>query len=201
MSAVLPSDPLPIVLPFRPARLSVDDYHKLLAAGTLADGQRIELLRGVLVEKMTHLPLHAGVVAVLQSLLSRILPPGYHLRCQLPITLADSEPEPDLAIVRGKPSDFLTRHPGPSDTPLVIEVSASSLVTDRFKAELYAQSGVATYWIVNLDERRIEVYTTPAGTNYRDVREWLPGALAPVAVDGRDFGAIAAADVLPARLL
>lgn len=73
-------------------------------------------------------------------------------------TLANSEPEPDVAIVRGRLDDFSSRHPGPNDVSLVVEVADKTLVTDRFKAQLYAGAGIPVYWIVNLSERAIEVF-------------------------------------------
>jgi Uma2 family endonuclease len=202
MSTAIPlADPLPLVVPYQPARLSVADYHKLISCGTLAENHRLELLRGVVVEKMTHNPLHAALVGILQDLLAALLPAGFHTRSQVPITLSDSEPEPDVAIARGQRSDFLQRHPGPSETPLVIEVAASSLVTDRFKAEIYAEAGIPCYWIVNLPERQVEVFTKPAltaeGLRYTDRHDYQPGDSIPVVLDDRGIGVIAAVQLLP----
>lgn len=195
------ADPLPLVVPYQPARLSVADYHKLIACGTLAENHRLELLRGVVVEKMTHNPLHAALVGILQGLLDALLPTGFHTRSQVPITLSDSEPEPDVTIARGQRSDFLQRHPGSSETPLVIEVAASSLVTDRFKAEIYAEAGIPCYWIVNLPERQVEVFTQPAltaeGPRYTSRHDYQPGDSISVVLDDGEIGVIAAVELLP----
>jgi Uma2 family endonuclease len=202
MSTVLPAaDPLPIVLPYRPMRFSVADYHKLIADGTLAENHRIELLRGVLVEKMPQNPLHAAIIGILQKLLSAIFSPGFHTRSQVPVTLDDSEPEPDISVARGELADYLTRHPGPADVPLVTEIAHSSLVTDRFKGEIYAEAGILVYWIVNLGKRRVEVYSNPTtttdGPRYADCREFQPGDSIPVILDGREIGVLPAAELLP----
>jgi hypothetical protein len=121
LSTVTPTpDSLPIVLPYQPARWSVADYHKLIADGALTKNRRLELLKGVMVEKKTNNPAHAGLVARLQRMISKLLQENYVLRTQLPITLSDSEPEPDLAIVRPGPLE-LERHPSPPEILLVIE--------------------------------------------------------------------------------
>lgn len=203
MSSVLPTDSLPITLPYQPMRMSVATYHRLIANGSLTKDQRVELLQGVLVEKMTHNPLHAGVILALQTLLLPLLPPGFLFRCQLPITLDDSEPEPDISIARGGLEDYWTRHPGAADVPLVIEISSSTLVTDRFKAEIYAAAGLPIYWIVNLVDRRIEVRTAPgltaAGPRYAECRHYSATDNVPVSLAGLDCGLIPAAKLFPAK--
>jgi len=94
----------------------------------------------------------------------RLLPPGWDLRVQSAITLTDSEPEPDFAIVRGDERAYLTRHPAAADVGLVIEVSDSTLLADRDdKGRIYARAAIPCYWIVNLLDRQVEVYTIPGG--------------------------------------
>ena len=88
----------------------------------------------------------------------------WYVRIQAPITLSDGEPEPDLALVRGDRRDYLQHHPGPGDVVLVVEVADTSLARDRgIKKQTYAHAGIPAYWIVNLLERQIEVYTEPSG--------------------------------------
>lgn len=202
MSTVtLTADALPLVIPYRPARLTVATYHKLIETLELTENNRFELLKGVLVEKMTHNPLHAALVGILQSLIGSHLPAGVHTRSQVPITLRDSEPEPDLAVVRGDRKEYFSRHPSASDTKLVIEVSSSTLLTDRYKAEIYAEASIPWYWIVNLAARRVEVYSQPTptadGLRYGAPQIYQPGELIPVIVDGREIGTLAAAELLP----
>jgi Uma2 family endonuclease len=93
--------------------------------------------------------------------LSSLVPTEWHVQNQEPITLDTSEPEPDVTVVRGKLDDFNERHPGPGEIALVVEVSDTTLITDRFKAEIYSAAGIPVYWIINLPERTIEVYSKP----------------------------------------
>jgi len=157
----------PRLVPF-----SVTQFHRMLEAGILTDGEPVELIEGMLIRKdrgpagagdMVHGPLHALVVARLQSLSARIESLGCHVRSQLPVTLSGcDEPEPDLAIVKGAPEDYADRHPGPEDVVAVVEVADSSLEFDRTtKQRLYSAAGIAAYWIVNLPGDRIEVLESP----------------------------------------
>src|SRR5689334_8695340 len=109
MSTATPNaESLPLLIPYRPARLTVADYHGLINCGQLNENHRLELLRGVLVEKVTHNPLHAALIGILQKLIDALLPAGFCTRAQVPITLHDSEPEPDLTIALGEMTDYLT---------------------------------------------------------------------------------------------
>lgn len=196
-----PTVSLPLVIPYQPARMSVADYHRMIASGELTENRRLELLKGVMVEKMTHNPPHADIIVALQSLLLPIVPASFLYRSQLPITLSDSEPEPDVCVARGSRADFRKRHPGPAESALVIEVAATTLVTDRFKGEIYAEAGIPIYWIVNLAERRVEVYSQPeptaAGPRYAGYQEYRAGDNIPVEIDGQLIGQIPAAELLP----
>jgi len=199
-TALSTAETLPLVVPYQPARLSVADYHKMIADGSLTENRRLELLKGVMVEKMTTNPDHAAIIRRIQRLFYQMLPENYWLRIQSPITLRDSEPEPDLAIVR--PDELeLKRHPGPADVLQVIEVSSSSLLTDRYKAEIYAEAGIPWYWIVNLAARRVEVYSQPLATTdglrYGPPRIYEVGEVIPVILDGLEVGTIAAEQLLP----
>jgi Uma2 family endonuclease len=88
------------------------------------------------------------------------------LRNQEPITLSDSEPEPDLAVVRGSEDDYAHSHPGPADTALVIEVADSTLREDRWKRAIYSKAGISIYLIINLPKQSIEFYSTPNAAGY-----------------------------------
>jgi Uma2 family endonuclease len=195
------TESLPVVLPFQPKRMTVAEYHELIRSGGLKEGARFEMLKGVLAEKLTHNPLHAGLLLILQQLLLPLLPVSYLFRCQLPITLADSEPEPDISIARGEAVDCLKRHPGPADVPLVIEISVSSLLTDRYKAEIYAEARIPYYWIIDPVNRQVECYSKPestaAGFRYSDCQRLGPGDSIPVIIDSREIGKLAAAQLLP----
>jgi Uma2 family endonuclease len=145
-------------------RFSVAEYHKLIEIGILTEDDNLELLDGYLVHKMSRNPPHDAALQLIQETLPRLLPPGWCLRMQSAITLSGSELEPDAAIVRGNARTYSTNHPGPTDIGLVIEVSDSTLDGDRIdKGRIYAEAGIMCYWIVNLVDRQIEVYTLPSG--------------------------------------
>ena len=145
-------------------RFSVAEYHKLIELGILTEDDNLELLEGYLVHKMSRNPPHDVTLALIQETLPRLLPAGWCLRSQSAITLAASEPEPDGAIVRGNARTYTARHPGPADIGVVIEVADSTLDGDRLdKGRIYARAGIPCYWIINLVDRQIEVYTAPSG--------------------------------------
>src|SRR5262245_18882937 len=110
-------------------RLSVEQYHKLIGAGVLVEGSPIELLEGLLVRKMTIHPPHATSLQRTWKRIFALLSSGWTVRIQQPITLSDSEPEPDVAVARGDDLVYSTHHPGPADLGLVVEVADSSLPT------------------------------------------------------------------------
>jgi Uma2 family endonuclease len=147
------------VLPIH--RLDVDTYNKIVASGAL-EGQRVELLDGVLVEMSPQSPARAKLI---ERLMDHFLVARMPLRVQMPIEVApNSEPEPDLALLAEKPAP--SRHPR---TALhVIEVAVSSHVTDRdTKGVLYARAGIPTYWLIDAPARTVEVYSEPGESGYR----------------------------------
>lgn len=144
------------------APLSVAGYHHLRDLGLV--GVRTELLDGVIVEKMTKSPLHTFLAQRIHAWLSEGLPPGWQLRKEDPLTLARSEPEPDLAIVPGGVETYRTHHP--STAELVAEIAVSSVEVDRAKADLYAEAGVSVYWLVLAERHAVEVYSQPGSGGY-----------------------------------
>jgi len=148
----------------RVSRLSVDEYHRLDELN--ANGRRTELIRGIVIEKTSKSPLHRTSTSLLYKLLLSQLPAGYPVWKEEPLTLADSEPEPDIAVTRGGESDFATAHP--STAKLVVEVAVSSPTLDRENASLYAEAGVKEYWIVLGAERKVEVYRRPENGRYQE---------------------------------
>ncbi len=143
-------------------RLSVSQYHAMLDAGIIDEDTQIELLEGILVAKMAKNPPHRISTKLIRQALENITPEGWYVDSQEPITLGNSEPEPDIVIVRGKTTDYRDRHPAASDIALVIEVSDATLERDRtIKQRIYARAGIAIYWILNLRDRQLEVYTQP----------------------------------------
>ena len=116
---------------------------------------------------MNQKPAHGFVVGVLNQRFSANIPSGWIVRCQLPITLDRSEPEPDLVVACGVHADYRDRHPSGGDCDLVIEVADTSVMKDRAKASIYARAGVREYWIFNLVENQVELYSDGDGTAYR----------------------------------
>lgn len=141
-------------------------YHAFSAAGVIAE--KTELIEGIIVKKMTKSPLHAFIANELHRFFEAALPDGYLLRKEDPLTLQDSEPEPDLAIVKGQRRDFMTQHP--THAELVIEVAVSSIALDRQKIGIYAAAAIPEYWLVLPEQKVIEIYREPIPEqrSYRD---------------------------------
>ncbi|MBP88769.1 MAG: hypothetical protein CMJ64_18995 [Planctomycetaceae bacterium] len=187
--------------PFPLHRFTVDEYRRLGEVGVLTPEDRVELLEGVVIEKMNHNPSHSGTVSVIEGFLNPLLPDGWFIRVQDSVTTEDSEPEPDLAIVRGHRRDYLQRHPGPADTALLIEVADSSLERDRYKCQIYARAGFPAYWIVNLVDRKIEVYTDPTGPSANRVygrhEDCVETASVPVLIEQQEIAQLKVLELLP----
>jgi Uma2 family endonuclease len=182
-------------------RFTADEYDHLVQIGVLTEHDNLELIEGYLVHKMAHNPPHDGTVYAVQDLLTRALPSGWICRVQSTILTPDSRPEPDAAVARGDRRTYFTRHPGPTDLALVVEVADSSLDVDRTdKLRIYSRSGLPEYWIVNLVDRQIEVYTNPqpaaAPPRYATRTDYRPGATLPLTLDGATV-TIRVDDLLP----
>jgi Uma2 family endonuclease len=156
----------------RVSRLSVKEYHRLDEFNE--NGKRTEFIRGIVFEKMSKSPLHATIATRLFKLILRILPEGFTARLEQPLTLSDSEPEPDVSVVRGQDSDFKAAHP--TTAALVVEIAVSSADLDRELASLYAEAGVDEYWIVLGHERAVEVYRLPVNGSYQEKTVLRAGA-------------------------
>ncbi|HEU4753780.1 MAG TPA: Uma2 family endonuclease, partial [Armatimonadota bacterium] len=166
------------------------------------DGDPVELLEGWLILKMSKSPLHSAVADLLRLALEAAVPAGFFVRTQEPVTTADSEPEPDGVVIRGDRRDFLTRHPGPGEIALVVEVADTSLRRDHsLKLRVYARAGIPTYWIVNLVDRRVEVYTAPGGPGedpgYTDRRDYSQAEAIPLTLDAETTRSIPVTHLLP----
>ncbi len=184
------------------ARFSLASYQRMIETGILTAEDPVELLENYVVLKMPRNPPHDGTIDLLKAALPGRIPAGWLLRVQQTIALADSQPEPDFAIVRGTARSYLTRHPGPADAGLLIEVADSSLLRDRAdKGRIYARADIPIYWIVNLVDGRVEVYTQPSGSHvtpaYGVSRFFHVGDAVPLVVDGTVTGTVPVADLLP----
>lgn len=175
-----------------------DDFHRAAQIGFFAPDERFELFEGEVIEKMGENPPHASTIRRCRIALESIFEPmGAFLSIQSPIVLSDeSEPEPDLAVVRGEVSAFDARHPSPEDILLLVEVSDATLAFDRGrKASRYALAGIAEYWILNLPERRLEAFRMPLNGTYQVVLSL--GETQTISPLSAPQSSIAIAEVLP----
>ncbi len=118
---------LPRILPYQPVRMTVERYHQLTKAGAFTEHDEVELLDGVVTEKLPKNPPHRISTRRCDLAFSQAVPEGWHVQNQEPVTLQNSEPEPDVAIVRGQLQDYGDRHPGPAEVALVVEVADTPL--------------------------------------------------------------------------
>lgn len=167
---------VPLDLPLH--RLDAERYGEIVASGAL-QGQRVELIDGIIVEMSPQSPEHAAIIRRLMRHLSGVVA---DLRPQLPLHVAvDSVPEPDLALVDG-PEDV---HHHPTTAQLVIEVALCTQRLDRGrKAELYAAAGIPTYWVVDVPALAVEVRTDPGPAGYRTLRTFQKGEVVPSPAEG-----------------
>lgn len=183
-------------------KITVDQYHKLLEMGYLEEGDPVELLEGYMVHKMPRGVPHDEAIEALCEFLRPLLPRPWYDRVQCALTIpTDGEPEPDFNVVRGPRGRMKGRHPHPADVGLLVEVSDSSLPIDRGdKARLYAGAGVPVYWVVNIPDRQVEVFTRPSGAGdnaaYAQHDIYPVGASVPVVLDGTPVGTVAVADII-----
>ena len=190
--------------------LTGDQYDKLVRCGVLTRGDRVELLEGYLVLRVPESPSHDNAANVLTEVLSNMVPAGWRVRPWGTVALDESRPEPDVALARGDSKTFSARHPGPADLGLVVEVSESSLARDELdKTRIYARDSIPVYWVVNLVDRRVEVFTDPTGPDpaaglpggpdphYRTRQGYPAGTAVPVTLDGVAVGAIPVDELLP----
>ncbi|WP_165075852.1 Uma2 family endonuclease [Paludisphaera rhizosphaerae] len=180
-------------------RFTVAEYESLIRSGALPEEPRHELLEGWITPKRCGGPAHAVAIALATPLLIHVLESVWRVSVKSAITTADSQPEPDLAVARGQARDFLERHPGPKEVPLVIEVADSSLPRDRgLKARVYARAGIPNYWIVNLVDRVVEVHSDPTDqATYAHIEAVGPDGAIRLAIDGVEISPIPVRDLLP----
>ena len=149
-------------------RLTVEDYHRMGETGILSEDTRVELLHGEIIERSPINSPHAGAVNKLNKLLSKLFGDQAVISVQNPIELGpDSEPEPDIAVLKMRSDLYSDAHPRAEDILLVIEVAGSSLQKDRqVKMPLYAEAGIPEAWVIDLEGKTIEVYSSPTPEGY-----------------------------------
>jgi Uma2 family endonuclease len=180
-------------------RLTLEQYEAMIDAGILGKRDRVHLIDGFLVSKMTENDPHATADELCGEALSLVIPAGWRVRAGKPIRIPGltSRPEPDRAVVRGSIRNYAHRTPGPADLALVVEVSHATLDEDRKLAGLYGLAGISLYWIVNLVDGQVEVYSRPGPAGYEALEVLAPGHVLSVVIDGIEVGQIAVDDILP----
>jgi Uma2 family endonuclease len=152
-------------------RFTRAEYHRMAEVGILGEDDRVELIRGEIVEMSPIGRRHRAFVDNLNEMLVLRLTGRAIVSVQNPVALTeDSEPQPDLAVLRRRPVPYKERDARAEDVLLLIEVAESSLAYDRStKLRLYAEAGVPEYWVVDCNAEAIEVYRDPRPEGYRDV--------------------------------
>jgi Uma2 family endonuclease len=200
ITTIQPAEPAgePVWVPGPPFRMSLEQYEAMVETGVFTERDKFHLINGVLVAKMTQKDPHCTADTLCRDELMRVSPAGWHVRSDKPVRLPpDGKPEPDQCVVRGSVRDYARRSPGAADVGLVVEIAETSLREDREMARTYGASGIPVYWIVNLRESQVEVYTGPTESGYNARRDYKPGEEIPVSLDGVQVGTIAVTDVLP----
>ena len=174
----------------------------MIRAGVLTEDDPVELLEGWLVQKMPKNPSHRIAKRRTVQALGRGVPPGWFVEEQEPLTTLDSEPEPDVMVVRGASDDYHDRHPSPEDVALIVEVSDTTLSNALVpKKRIYARAAVPIYWLLNLPGRVLEVYSDPTGPSdnpdYRQRMNYGPDQEVSLLINGREVGRIRVSDLLP----
>lgn len=174
--------------------VTLDEYERMCEAGVFEPDARVELIRGEIVDMPPSGPEHESIVARLDRIFNRLAgdaalvwPQGNAVR----IPGTDSRPQPDITILRWRDDFYREKRPSPEDVILLIEVSETSLKYDRgSKLTLYAEAGIAEYWVVNVKGGVVEVYTDPSEGEHKSVRRvrrgetlQLPGKLGSITVD------------------
>lgn len=159
-------------------RFTIKEYYQMAEAGILTEGDRVELIEGEVVEMMPIGVRHAGTVNRLASALWGALRDQAVVSVQNPvrITALNSEPQPDVAVLKTRPDFYTSAHPEPEDVLLLVEVMDTTAGYDRgVKAPLYARAGILEVWLVDLATDTVEVFRHPAGDRYSDARSLRRG--------------------------
>jgi Uma2 family endonuclease len=177
-------------------RITVDHYYRMAEAGLFEPDERVELIDGEIIDMPPMGTRHASTIDRLVDLLKEAVRDRAMVRSQLPVRLGDeSEPQPDIAVVRSRDDYYATQHPTAADILLLVEISAATLRYDReIKVPLYALHGVREVWIIDLDSRQVHSHRAPADGRYTivassDLVAFGIDALAGVSVDLADLRA------------
>lgn len=184
-------------------RLSVAQYHGMIEHGILTTDDPVELLEGYLVTKMPKKRRHSLVTQRSRIVIEKSLPPGWFWDVQEPVTLQDSEPEPDISVIRGYREQFRDQHPSGTDVGMLVETADASLRRDRgWKKKVYAGAEIPIYWIINLQDEQVEVYSKPAAVgaqwDYQETAVVRVGGEISLVLDGQEVARIPIKELLGA---
>ncbi|MEP0917748.1 Uma2 family endonuclease [Leptolyngbya sp. DQ-M1] len=156
---------------------TVKQYHRMIETGIIQEGDRVELIRGEIIEMASLGTRHAAGVNRLNRLFFKKFGDQVLVAVQNPVEVdAHSEPQPDIAILRPREDFYASAHPTPTDVFLLIEVSDSTIRHDRtVKIPLYAEDSIAESWVVDVNAELIEVYRQPSATGYRSLQTFMRG--------------------------
>jgi Uma2 family endonuclease len=180
-------------------RFTVAQFDQMRRDGTIESQERVELIDGLVVTRMSKNPPHILAGKLLFSALSGIVPAGWHVTKDDDVVVSEHDkPQPDLAVVRGSPRDYPDTYATPAKIALAVEISESTLASDQsVKMPRYAAASIPVYWIVDLVHEQVEVYTDPAGGRFGNRAVFTRGQEVPLVIDGRLVGQIAVSEILP----
>lgn len=163
------------------AKWSVNEYHRMVEAGILRD-RHVELLASEIVEMSPETPIHYSTAKRGARYLEELLSGRADVRLNGPVTLFDSEPEPDIAIVRLPESSYHDRHPTPDDIFWLVEVANTSLKKDlEIKAAIYAKAEIQEYWVLSLSDQQLIIFRNPQASQYCEKYSVREGTITPLA--------------------
>jgi Uma2 family endonuclease len=188
--------------PYPVERLSVEEYQRIVASGSLNPDRRVEFLEGVIVRKVRSSLRHDGAVEKVLEVLRPMLPQGWIASPNCAIVTRDSQPEPDVAVVSEKLKNSETGLPRAAEVALVIEVADNSLPYDRrSKARIYARAAIPYYWVLNLLDSQLEVFNNPSGPvpmpGYQEQRVYRSDDKVNLVIGLDDLGTIRVGDLIP----
>ncbi len=160
---------------------SVEDYHQMIETGLLED-KPVELLEGEIINMSPEEIPHSYTNRSVAKYLTKLLEGKALLSEAHPITLDNSEPEPDIAVVRLPETIYTQHHPYAEDIYWLVEIANKSLDKDLHQKNItYARNGIPEYWVIDLVNKKLWVMTNPQDNNYRDIKELTTGVIKPVA--------------------
>ena len=162
------------------AKWTLQDYHRMIETGILCD-RNVQLIEGEIIEIALEKPLHRFTNHNTANYLRRLLARKAEVFEAHPISLSNSEPEPDVAIVSVPDTKYLTRHPSVRDIYWLIEIADTTLNYDlKIKKELYAKEGIAEYWVIDLQNNILKIFRQPVNNNYSIELEFTEGTVTPL---------------------